>query len=97
MSIKELLKDEAFAEQINAAASLEEVATLLKAKGADVTAQGLKSAMNAEEGELDEDALDAVAGGLSILSWIKLLFRSGNTSRGGGNGSFGSGGSAGGR
>lgn len=63
MSIDELLKDEALVEQVKAATSLEEVVELFYAKGIELNTDELKAALRAEEGELDEIALDSVTGG----------------------------------
>lgn len=101
MNIEELMKDDAFMEQFKATAALEEIVELLRAKGIEVNTDELKAVMRVEEGELDEAELDVVAGGVSVLSWIKSLCNSNNnkgrSSGGGGQGSFGSGGSMSGR
>lgn len=67
MEFEELMKDEAFVAQLGKAKDLNEVAELFREKGIDTEAQALEKLLNYAEsdGELDEDALENVAGGIS--------------------------------
>ena len=49
--------------KLEQAQSVAEIAELLRAEGYDVTEEQLLELAKAEEGELNEDALDEVAGG----------------------------------
>ena len=73
MDPKELLKDEAFKESLANAKDYDEVIELFKAKGIEVTEEMLKAAEAAasSEGELNEGALESVAGG----SWWSDFLR----------------------
>lgn len=66
MTIEELAKDEAFVAKMKAAKDFAEAAALLNAQGIEVTAEELEAIAAAQNGELDEDALENVAGGRII-------------------------------
>ena len=67
MNIEGLLQDEVFAKEVENAGSLEEIAKLLNAKGIVISTDELQKAMDfAESGELSEDSLEDVAGGMLI-------------------------------
>ena len=66
MDIETLLQDESFTKRIDEANSLEEVALLFKEKGIEVSAADIQKAMDSStSGELMEDSLESVAGGLA--------------------------------
>lgn len=62
-----LLENADFMAEIEKLDSVEEVLAAFRAKGVEVTAEELQ-AMSAEEGELDLDALDNVAGGIQMIT-----------------------------
>lgn len=65
MSMDDLMQNEAFKEALSSAKSLEEVASLLRENGLDVTEKDLEAlAEKQNEGELDENALEDVSGGM---------------------------------
>ena len=65
MNIEALLQDEAFAKEVNEAKNLEDVARLFNDKGIEVSAADIQKAMDSSDsGELSEENLEAVAGGL---------------------------------
>ena len=76
MDPKQLLNDNAFKEQLANAKSYDEVIELFKAKGIEVTEEMLKAAEaeSASDGELNEAALEGVAGGASWKDWLKYLW-----------------------
>lgn len=85
-------------EKLSNAESEEEMVRILNEAGYSVTAEQLKAMAETAEGELSEDALEAVGGGLAISMIARVFYKCFNTSRGGGGaGSFGGGGSMGGR
>lgn len=79
MNEKELLEqlknDPAFIEEIRKAEGAEEIAKLFMAKGIEVTAAQIESLLQEDgEGELSEEDLDNVAGGITeILVGIGVL------------------------
>ncbi len=73
MEIKELIYDEAFKTQIESAEDLEAVAKLFNEKGIQVSAAELKSAIEEENGELNENNLENVAGGSLIAAWKQFI------------------------
>ena len=65
MNIHELLQDEEFAKAVDNADSLEDVVKLINSKGIEVSVEDIQKAMDAaESGELSEDSLESVAGGV---------------------------------
>ena len=65
MTIEELLRDEALVSQLEEAGSIEAVEKLLADRGLKMSAEELRDAMEAiGSGEMSEDSLDAVAGGI---------------------------------
>ncbi len=66
MDIETLLHDEAFAKEIDKANNLEEIAQLFNDKGIEVSAADIQKAMDASDnGELNEESLEDVAGGVT--------------------------------
>lgn len=109
--INALLADEAFVAKMEQAESVEAVAALFQAEGVEVTAEEIGEYLGKIEDELDENALDDVAGGAAALIiaggmviakalYDLLVKKYGSRWRSyatGGSGSLGSGGSFGGR
>lgn len=73
MNIEELMQDESFIEEIKNVTSAEELTELLCSKGIDVTVDQIKAAMAEADGELDENALDSIAGGSLSSAWDTLV------------------------
>lgn len=72
MRIDELVQDESFKEKIKAAKSLEDVASILSANGIAVSSEDIAAAFSHDGNEeLDESALENVAGGR--LGFAKYL------------------------
>ena len=71
--LKELLNDQAFQDEMNNAATLEDAAKVMQQHGIQVTPEELQEIMTKmdSEAELSEDELDDVAGG----SCIRILLR----------------------
>lgn len=95
--IEEMMRDDAFVTQIENAKDLTEVAALFRTQGVEVTKEQLEALLTSEEGELDETALDNVAGGgigKIISQLVKNLLK--KSSGNGGKGSFGGGAGGGG-
>ena len=86
--------------KLDGAESLDDVVRLCEEAGIAVSREQLEAMdVPMADGELTEEALDAVSGG-SVAGWILWYWwrnRGRNRSSGGGNGSFGGGGRAGGR
>ena len=66
--LKKLLEDPSFQEALSKTTSAEEASALLAQHGIQITPDELLAALTPPEGELDENALDGVAGGLFIGS-----------------------------
>ena len=68
--VKTLMEDETFTAKLAAANSLDEVAAAFQKEGIEVTGADLEAAAASKQSgaELDENALDQVAGG----SWISV-------------------------
>jgi predicted ribosomally synthesized peptide with nif11-like leader len=60
--------DKAFAESLQNAADAKELFLKIKDAGFEVTPEELADSFDAAEGELDDDSLEAVAGGASV--WV---------------------------
>ena len=75
MEIKELVQNEDFRKAMSAAQSLEEVMDLLKANGLEVSEEDLNALLaQRQTGELDEEALENVAGGAKrVFSYLRPL------------------------
>lgn len=105
MEIEKLFSDDEFKESVIKAESIDDLAGILKERGIDFDESELVSVFSDNtEGELNEDALEGVAGGSwlsSLRNFINALRYSaggGGFSRGGGGGgAFGGGGGGGGR
>ena len=73
--LKELLSDEAFAKQILSAESAESVQAMLEEKGVSLTIEEIEKTgellehyAEGQDGELSEDDLEGVAGGVDLSS-----------------------------
>ena len=73
MDIEELVNDKEFTSKLENAKDLAEIAALFQAQGFEVTEEQLKAGLMAEDGELDETALDSVAGGGLIKTIFKVV------------------------
>lgn len=94
MTMEELMKDEVFLKLLDAANTAEEAAELFARKGVQISVQELAYAFANESEELDENALDAVAGGglISVLNdWVRKHLNQSRTSSSGGGFSCGGG------
>ena len=99
MEIEKLFTDEKLKEAVIKAESVEKLESVLRERGIAFDSAELTSALSdAPDGELNEDALEGVAGG----SWVSLLanfikalrYKAGGggfSSSGGGSGAFGGG------
>ena len=75
MSFEELMKDAEFAKAVEAAEDVKTLVELLKSKGVEITEEEMEKALDVAEkqgDELDENALENVAGGMSISLMIAL-------------------------
>ena len=70
--LKKLLEDPSFQEALSKTTSAEEASALLAQHGIQITPDELLAAPTPPEGELDENALDGVAGGL-FIGWFPRL------------------------
>ena len=70
--LKKLLEDPSFQEALSKTTSAEEASALLAQHGIQITPDELLAALTPPEGELDENALDGVAGGL-FIGWFPRL------------------------
>jgi predicted ribosomally synthesized peptide with nif11-like leader len=68
---KKFESDNAFAEGLQSASDEKELLQKIKDAGFDVTSEELADYFNDEEGELDDDALEAVAGGTAAKPILK--------------------------
>ena len=71
------MKDESFSAKLDACQSLEEVSALLKDNGVDMTEAELQDLMDKAQGELNEDSLEDVAGGLLAVRAVAGAVRLG--------------------
>ena len=84
-------------EKITNAHSEEELLQVLADAGMPITSAQLHAAVETGNGEMTEDALEAVSGGCIMLPWLIIRAWYNRRSRGGGGGgSIGGGGSGGG-
>ena len=81
METKELWMDEEFCKKVDAASDTEEIIRLFAEKGVTVTAEQIASVKAAQDGELDEAALDGVAGGCVGGWFVYLVVRCGGGDR----------------
>ena len=81
--LKELLNDQAFQDEMNNAATLEDAAKIMQQHGIQVTPEELQEIMTKmeSEAELSEDELDDVAGGSYIRILLMLFRRAGQLCR----------------
>ena len=77
--LKELLNDQAFQDEMNNAATLEDAAKVMQQHGVQITPEKLQEIMAkvTSESELSENELDDVAGGLSVRAVRRVLYWSG--------------------
>lgn len=74
MELENLVQDEALRQELEAAKDLAEVAAALRARGLEVSEEELQAlTQQAPEGELDEAALEQVAGGRALGLWRFIL------------------------
>ena len=77
--LEELFGDQEFVDALKAAGKAEEVVRLFAANGVEVSAEGAKAFLadrdKASDGELSEDALDGVAGGITWQQIREILSR----------------------
>lgn len=91
MTFEELSNDSVFREKLSQAQTPEEAVALFHAAGVEMTEAQLRALLNEPEGELDESALEDVAGGFvrpgafGRWLWDKLF---GGRSGGGGSHRF---------
>lgn len=71
--LKELMGDTSFCEELEKASSPEEASALFAQHGIQITPEELLAAVAQPEGELDETALDDVAGGCWVCVLRELL------------------------
>ena len=87
MDLDSLLNDDRFASDVSAAKTPEEIAVLFTEKGFEMTADDVVALLKADTGELSEDDLDHVAGGIglgkyavlggvALIQWLKKHGRS---------------------
>ena len=70
MDLETLMQNEEFNARMEACKTVEEAAEIMREYGLEVTAEQLKAAMAAQSnGELGEEALENVAGGI-IRPWL---------------------------
>ena len=69
--IGELLADSEFSQALNEAKDTEEAAVLFRTQGIDITAEALEEAIRAAQdtGELKEEQLDDVSGGILSINF----------------------------
>lgn len=76
MTVDELIQNESIKARIQSAKSLDEVAEILNENGIDVSVSDIEAAAAAEtEDELNEEALENVAGGVSIKAGLKIIWQ----------------------
>ena len=85
MSVEELMRNEAFLAKLSDAANMAEVQEIFAKEGVAVTEDQLLKYTLPEGGELDEDALEGVAGGSVIFSPFINWLRSRKSKTGGGH------------
>lgn len=75
----EKIMSEALEAKLTAAQTMEDVIKAFAEEGIEVTREQLEEALRqyqaGENGELGEDALDAVAGGISLQQWLQRFIR----------------------
>lgn len=90
MTFESLMRNEQFQEKLYEAQDLADVRALFANEGVEITEEKLMSMMLPDGEDLEESDLENVSGGGSVMSWLRSRL-------GGGKGSFGGGGTAGGR
>lgn len=73
--LKELLNDQAFQDEMNNAATLEDAAKVMQQHGVQITPEKLQDIMAkvTSESELSENELDDVAGGLNVQAAVRRV------------------------
>lgn len=71
--LRELMEDQSFLEKMQKAGTAEEASAILAAYGLQISPEELRAAKEQPEGELEEHALDGVAGGCGCI--LPLLAR----------------------
>lgn len=96
MTLEELSNDSAFQEKLAQAQTPAEAVKILNEAGVEMTEAELQAMLDASEGELDEAAMEAVAGGyikpgFGRWLWDKLFGKKGSSGgyHGGGRGRHG--------
>lgn len=74
MDYEKLMQDEAFVKRVSGAADFGEVSKILREYGVEATEEDLKAAAAGGQAELDEAALDNVAGGVGVGAALKAAF-----------------------
>lgn len=90
MTVETLMSRKPSLEKLYAAQDLAEVKALFESEGVEMTENDLMKMLMPQGDTLTEDELEEVAGGGSIMNWLRSRL-------GGGKGAFGGGGSMGGR
>ena len=65
--------DAGFRESLQKSADAKDLMDKIKAAGFDVTPEELVSAVSGKNGEVSDDALEAVAGGMSEEEWFEYM------------------------
>ena len=73
MTLNEALASEEIAKKFEDAGSMDEVLAILKEYGVDATEEELMNALADETGELSEDQLENVSGGLLLINPLLKL------------------------
>lgn len=71
MNLEKLMQNEEFTKKLESAQNLDEVLAMVKEQGVEITKEEVEAALKKlDEGELDENSLEDVAGG--IAGWIMI-------------------------
>lgn len=71
MDLEKLMQNEEFTKKLESAQNLDEVLAMVKEQGVEITKEEVEAARKKlDEGELDENSLEDVAGG--IAGWIMI-------------------------
>ena len=71
MDLEKLMQSEEFTKKLESAQNLDEVLVMVKEHGVEITKEEVEAALKKlDEGELDENSLEDVAGG--IAGWIMI-------------------------
>lgn len=72
MDVRTLLTDENFVKKMLETKTEEEALALFRSEGVETTMEEIASLLPASDGELDDSALEGVAGGQSVLASAAL-------------------------